>query len=393
MKKFLLPIFIVVLVAVLSACQQKEAIVETESPSVETCPACVPCGTCEDLKQLSFFETMDFAPSGYTPGYRYFLAGKLNENGIITQIHFDMVSTANISKRSRDYQMNVSYLMVGGTLDHQTLEIFIGGSTENIPQAMYIIRGQIKSDGSDLIQSLPLLSFFGAPVNPQTVPVSEIYQLLSTGINGLDINESTTVYDVLSKVGLWNQTGSSVRNGRSVIGLKGRWGGGTFHEQLIALENYIIANDFTLVDLYDFLTNTNQANDQLRDTVAGATMMFEPKILAIVAQAAGIDLWDGTPTVIESIESNGQYEVTVRVKGYHEMRVKVIFDSSKTITSIVVLSHTETPSIGGVVIDGDFINDMIINQNNLSELDLTAGATMTAQGLIDAVIKAKAHIA
>jgi hypothetical protein len=393
MKKLLLPIFCVILVAVLSACQQNVTETETVTPVVDTCETCVPCPTCETTPQLSFFETMDFAPAGFTPGYRYFLAGTLNESGVITQIHFDMVSTASISKRSRDYQMNVSYIMVGGTAGNQTLEIFIGGSTANIPQTMNNIRGSIQSNGSDLIKSLPLLSFTGAPVNPATTPVAEIYQLLSTGIVGLEINDETTVYDVLSKVGLWNQATSSVRNGRTVIGLTGRWGGGTFHQQLVALEKYIVENSFTLVELYHFLATTNQINDTTRDTVAGATMMFEPKILAIVAQAAGIDLWDGTPTVVESVVLNGNHEVTVRVKGYNEMRVKVIFNSEKTVTSIVVLSHTETPSIGGPVISGTFINQIISNQNNLLELTLVAGATMTAQGLIDAVIKAKAHIA
>jgi uncharacterized protein with FMN-binding domain len=393
MKKFLLPIFCVLLVAVLSACQQKETEITTETPVVDTCPSCVPCETCEVNPQYSFFETMDFAPAGFTPGYRYFLAGTLNASGVITQIHFDMVSTASISKRSRDYQMNVSYITVGGTLGNQTLEIFLGGSTANIPQAMNTIRGAILADGSNLIKSLPLLTFTGAPVNPTTVPVAELYQLLSTGIPGLEIDDETTVYDVLSKVGLWNAATSSVRNGRTVIGLTGRWGGGTFHQQLVALENYIVQNNFTLVELYHFLSTTNQIDDTTRDTVAGATMMFEPKILAIVAQAAGIDLWDGTPTVIESVSVNGNYEVTVRVKGYHEMRVKVVFNSLKTITSIVVLSHTETPSIGGPVLTGTFINEIINNQNNLTELTLVAGATMTSQGLIDAVVKAKAHIA
>lgn len=373
MKKLVLLFLCAFSFALLTACNETDD--QPESPEVPQQ---------ETPSPSSFFEVMDFEPSGYTPGYRYFLAGSLNETGEITQIHFDMVSTSNISKRSENYQMNVTYIMVGGLKDYQTIDIFIGGSTENIAQAMYSIKGQIKADGSDLLMDLPLLSFFGAPVDKESIPVDEIYQLLSTGFDNFDITEETTVANLLSQVRLYDSENSVVKNGRKVIGLTGKWGGGTFHEQLLALESYIVNEALTLEELYTFLTETNQADDQERDVVTGVTMMFEPKIIKIVAKAAGIDLWDGEPTVTDAKIENSNHIITVRIMGYHEMLVEVELSADKNLVNLTVVEHTETANIGKDVIDGDFISQLI-NADQIDDVEIIAGATKTSQALIDAI--------
>lgn len=373
MKKLVLLFLCVFSFALLTACDETDD--QPESPEVPQQ---------ETTSPSSFFEVMDFEPSGYTPGYRYFLAGSLNEDGEITQIHFDMVSTANISKRSENYQMNITYIMIGGLQDYQTIDIFIGGSTENIPQAMYTIRGQIKADGSDLIMGLPLLSFFGAPVNPESVPIDEIYQLLSTGFDNFNITAETTVADLLAQVRLYDSENSLVKNGRKVIGLTGKWGGGTFHEQLMALESYIVSEALTLEELYTFLTETNQADDQQRDTIAGATMMFEPKMIKIVAKAAGIDLWNGEPTVVDAKVENSNHIITVRIMGYHEMLIEVELSAEKELINLAVLEHTETAGFGKDVIEGDYISQLI-SADNLDQVQIIAGSTKTSNALIDAI--------
>lgn len=380
MKKLVLLFLCTISFVLLTACTQVEEKGGTpEKPEQEiTSPS-------------SFFEVMDFEPSGYTPGYRYFLAGSLNEDGEITQIHFDMVSTAHISKRSENYQMNVTYIMVGGLKDYQTIDIFIGGSTENIAQAMYSIKGQIKADGSDLLMDLPLLSYFGAPVDKESIPVNEIYQLLSTGFDNFDITDETTVANLLNQVRLYDNENSLVKNGRKVIGLTGKWGGGTFHEQLLALESYIVSEALTLRELYTFLSETNQADDQDRDVVAGATMMFEPKIVEIVAQAAGIDLWDGEPTITDERIENSNHIITVRIMGYHEMLIEVELTEDLELVGIDVLEHTETANIGQDVIDGDFISQLI-SADDFSQVEIIAGATKTSQALIDAITTAINHL-
>lgn len=397
MKRITLFFCMFVTLFFLAACQNTVETPEenTTSPNGDTQePDCeeVEVPTCEETPQLSFFETLDREASGFTPAYRYFLAGSLNDDGIVTSIHFDMVTTMGVSKRSTDYRMNVSYIMTGGMPDHQTLEIYVGMSTHNIPQGMFFIRGAIAHDGSDLIKDLPIFTLMGAPINRETVPVADIYQALSTGLTNLEIDDTTTVAEVLAAVNLFDAQNEQVRNGRAVTGLTGRWGGGTFHQQMLALEQHIVGNNMTLEDVYALLTTSNQADDVTRDTVAGATVMFYEPLQLIVAQAAGIDTWDGEPTVVEYEVVGGNHEVTVRVKGYYEMLIKVIFNSDKTLTDIVVLEERETPSIGGVVFEGPFIETVISNQDDLEDVDLIAGATDTSKALVDAVTAAQAHI-
>lgn len=393
MKKLTSIVFCIFALSFMLACNEEST--ETTQTQEATTTEQVELTTTENLEEnespSSFFEVMDFQPSGYTPGYRYFLAGSLDSDGSITQIHFDMVSTSDISKRSENYRMNVSYIMIGGSEDYQTIDIYLGGSTENIAQAMYTIKGQIKADGSDLLMSLPLLSFFGAPVDHKTVPVAEIYQLLSSGIEGFDIDDQTTLADFLKEINLYDTDNALVKNGRQVLGLKGKWGGGTFHEQLLALESYIVEEGLTLVELYDFFTQNNQVDDLERDAVAGVTMMFESKMVKIVAAAAGIDLWDGETVVTDAKMVSGNHVLTVRTMGYNEMTVQVELTPEKSLVSISVLEHTETSGFGLEVIEGDFISQ-IISSNDLSQIDTVSGVTQTSNALIESVEVALSYL-
>jgi fumarate reductase flavoprotein subunit len=100
----------------------------------------------------------------------------------------------------------------------------------------------------------------------------------------------------------------------------------------------------------------------------------------------------GAPKAVEGVvdtETDGEDTVyTVEVTGLNSMTVEVTIDATGTITAMEVTDHTETAGIGGVVIDGDFIQGILDNQTDLDGIDTVAGATMTSEALVDAARKA-----
>lgn len=335
--------------------------------------------TCIVPIETSFYETMFFEGSGYTPGYNYYLSGSLNELGEITSIRYDMVSIYGVSKRSNDYLMNNATLIIGGETGHQTIDLFIGGSTDNIPQVYNSIKGVIASDGSTTLKSLGILGAYpGAVVSYQ----EEIYGLLEEAFQ-ITIDDTTTIADLLTPVGLFDTTNNVVKNGRKVVELTGVHGGKNYDHQLQALETYVVDNHLTLAQLYTLVSTNNQGFDNV-DAVAGATILFDQKIVKITMEAAGITV-NNDPVVIGNTVTNNETTITVRATGLHEMTVQIVFDNTKTITSVNVLTHTETEGYGKEVIEGTFIQTIIDNQTELSKVDAIAEATLTSNALIEAV--------
>jgi uncharacterized protein with FMN-binding domain len=113
-------------------------------------------------------------------------------------------------------------------------------------------------------------------------------------------------------------------------------------------------------------------------------MMFEPKMIKIVAKAAGIDLWNGEPTVVDAKVENSNHIITVRIMGYHEMLIEVELSAEKELINLAVLEHTETAGFGKDVIEGDYISQLI-SADNLDQVQIIAGSTKTSNALIDAI--------
>lgn len=363
------------LLTFLTACQECPEVEELDCPECEECLECEPC---EETPQLYFYEEMYFEGSGYTPAYNYYLSGALNENGEIRQIRFNMVSQSGTSKRSSDYLMNNATLLIGGSLGHQTMDLFIGGSTENIPQVYNTIQGEIASDGSTLLMNLGIMGAYpGAVVNHQ----DEIYGLLENALD-MTIDETTTLAEFLSKVGLYDEEDSLVKNGMTTIELTGAYGGRSFNHQLQAIEEYIVENSLTLEEVYTLLSTNNQGYDE-RDAIAGATIMFDGKMQAIVAQAAGIELPERQAMVIGQVEEASETIITVKAYGLHEMIVQVRLDDSRNVLEVSVLNHTETEGYGKELIEGEYLDQFI--DTDLADVDEVAGATLTSEGIIEAV--------
>lgn len=374
MRKIKLLLLTLALVFTLAACTECEECEECkECPTCETCEECEECPTC---LQESFYVELEFEASGYTPAYMYYLSGTLNENGEVTDIRFDMVSSSGTSKRSTDYLMNNATFTIGGTSGNQTLDIFIGGSSTNIAQIYNKISASTTADGSELFKAnFPVLSSYG-PVQH----VEEIYATLANGL-GITIDDTTTLADVLTAAGLYDTDNSLVKNGSAYVELTGAYGGKSYDAQLTALEEYIVANTLTLEEAYNLVASTNQGYDN-RDTVAGATIMFDSKIVKIVAEAAGITIDPNATSIVGTTMDGTNTIITVKAKGMYDIVASVTIDDAGNITTITVVSHTETDTLGGKVItDGDLVAAIIAGQADIDAVDGVAGSTLTSNAL------------
>lgn len=378
MKKIMLFIAFLGLTFTLAACAPCEECVECTQ--CEECETCEECEVCEDCVQTSFYVEKDYEASGYTPAYTYYLSGTLNELGEITSIRYDMVSDNGTSKRSTDYKMNNASFVVGGTSGNQTLDIFIGGSSASIPQIFNKISATTTTDGTELFKTnFPILGAYpGAPV----AHADEIYDVLATGLN-ITIDDTTTLAEVLTAAGLYDVDNSLVKNGNVKVALTGAYGGGSYNSQLTAIEEYAVANKLTLEELYEVVSMNNQGYDN-RDTIAGATVMFDAKLVEISAMAAGITVDPNATVIVGNVMSGTDTVITVKAKGMYPMVAEVTIDNTGSITAISVLSHNETEGLGKDVIDaGTFVQSIIDGQSNIDGVDGVAGSTLTSNGLKD----------
>ena len=90
--------------------------------------------------------------------------------------------------------------------------------------------------------------------------------------------------------------------------------------------------------------------------------------------------------MISKEKVNNQIVYTVSQKGYGgRITSKVIFENSRII-SIEIISHHETANRYNLIIDNDYLNKMINNQNNLESLDTVSTATVTSTALKKMII-------
>jgi electron transport complex protein RnfG len=88
------------------------------------------------------------------------------------------------------------------------------------------------------------------------------------------------------------------------------------------------------------------------------------------------------------IDANGNYVFVAYGDGYGgKIRIKISITPDGKIASVETLSHNETPSHGGALLDGeDFYNKFIgIGQSGVGGVENTAGVTSTSDGFKEAV--------
>lgn len=328
----------------------------------------------------AFYVEAEFEGSGYTPAYTYYLSGTLNDDSEITDIRMDMVSANGVSKRSNDYLMNSLNIQIGGTESNQTIELFVGGSSENIAQIFNTVKGENITSEMKVLDLTVMGAYPGAVVDHE----DEIWGVIADGL-GITIDATTTLDTFATAAGLYNAESSLFMNGYKHITLTGKWGGMSYDSQLTALEAHIVDNNLTLAEAYELVTTANQGMDD-RDTVAGATVFFDPKIQETFRLAAGVEKAE-TEVEEEVVGEDSIYTVTA--KGLTNITAEVTIDADGLVTSIVVTEHSETPEIGGVVIeDAAFIQSLIDNQTDLSMVDAVSGATLTTDALKEIVQEA-----
>ena len=85
--------------------------------------------------------------------------------------------------------------------------------------------------------------------------------------------------------------------------------------------------------------------------------------------------------VVSKEKTNNQVIYNVSQKGYGgKIKAEVTFENDQ-IVSIEITSHHETPNRYQLVIDEDYLNKLINNQNNLENLDTISSATVTSTAL------------
>lgn len=88
------------------------------------------------------------------------------------------------------------------------------------------------------------------------------------------------------------------------------------------------------------------------------------------------------------IDANGNYVFVAYSDGYGgKIRIKISITPDGKIASVETLSHNETPSHGGALLDGeDFYNKFIgIGQSGVGGVENAAGVTSTSDGFKEAV--------
>ena len=87
----------------------------------------------------------------------------------------------------------------------------------------------------------------------------------------------------------------------------------------------------------------------------------------------------------------GVYEGSARgFNAESSIKISVTVDKDENVSDVIILSHEETPSIGGVALE-KLVKD--IEEKNVEDIDVISGATRTSEGFIkaleDALSKAK----
>ncbi len=126
------------------------------------------------------------------------------------------------------------------------------------------------------------------------------------------------------------------------------------------------------------------------------TVLMALLLVAALAACGGITYpveYDNG-TVVAVVETDGGYIVSVEVQGFAGVPIEadLTITAEGNVTAFVVTSHMETAGWGKDVIDGDYITQLLANQNSLGSVDAVSGSTATSDGLKNAIRVAKEHI-
>ncbi len=216
------------------------------------------------------------------------------------------------------------------------------------------------------------------------------YNALAQETGAEAVTEETLVKDLVALHGLYAD-GSYVA-GTNRVSFNGIAGGRSYGEQIQAIEDYILANNMTLEDVYEMFKTVNQSGDDIatRDVIAGATITFVGDFQRMAYVAIHGEIFEGV--VAHTENEDGTIKVEVVTQGYGgEIETNITFNADKTVASISVRDHVESDGYGAdFLIEGsDFMTALVANG---ADTDVVAGSTATSNALIKAVTLAQDYV-
>ncbi len=349
---------------------------ETEKPSVETFAA--------------EYEIEGTTSEGLPKNDTFIFEGT-TEDGIITELNFDIIRNkgkeGEYSKKDlMGYLMNVSDVEIEKVgEDYKLTKFSAAGYDEAIEGAQYMVTAS-----SDVITDTTKfneLSFMNlatqAELSLDDAITAYKYVAVEAGVD--DFSEETLVKDLISKFDLYKE--NSFVEGSNRISFAGYNGGRSYGEQIEAIRTYILEQKMTLEEVYEMFETVNQIDVPVleRDTISGATIVFIGDFQRMVDIAINGEIFEG---VVTHTVTDGNTKVEVVTQGYGgEIETHITFDSEGKIIEIAVKDAQETTGIGEVLTkeNSEFIKSLIAGQDNIDEVEVVSGATVTSKSLISAI--------
>ena len=340
------------------------------------------------------YEMQGTTSAGLPKNDTFIFEGTVDENGIIKTLNFDIIrnkgTEEEYSKKDiMGYMMNVSDADVQETENGFTLARLTANSYAVFPGKdvgeQYMVSASLENLTTDA--TFKDLTIINLATQEEMDLESAIvaYNYLAKEAQIDELTGDTLVCDLLVPFGLYAD-GNFVA-GQKRVSFAGINGGRSYGEQIDAIVDYILANNMTLEDVYEMFRTENQQSTPIedRDTITGATIAFVGDFQRMVYLAIHGELFEG---VTNSTTQDGTTMLEVITQGYGgEIETHITFDDETSkIVEISIRDANETADVGAKLYEegSDFLQALIDGQDNVSEVDVVSGATVTSNALIKA---------
>ncbi len=393
MKKLVSLLVSLVLVAGLVGCS-------SETETAETTPT--PEATEEVSATQTFsaeYEMLGTTSSGNPKNDTFIFEGTTDENGIITELYFDVIRNKGLEGEYSKtdiygYEMNVSDAIITETEEGFKLDSLTSkGYSEEFAEGglQFLNNATIENlTPETTFGELTVTDYTGTQLSPEDAIIS--YKGLAVEAGVEELSADTLVSDLVDLHGLYD--GTTFVAGENRVSFEGIGGGRSYGEQIQAIADHILANEMTLEEVYDMFKTVNQSGSEIaeRDVVSGATIQFVGDFQRMVYVAMHGELFQG---VVTHTEVDGNKKVEVVTQGYGgEIETHVTFDAEGNIVEIAVRDDNESGDYGAkLTVEGsDYINALIDGQADVASVDVVSGSTKTSDALKLAVQYAQDYI-
>ena len=391
-KKILKALLAAGIMVSMSACASKE------NTSTETTTTAEPSSTATTSAETPFsaeYEMQGTTSAGLPKNDTFIFEGTVDENGIIKTLNFDIIRNKGTEdeyskKDIMGYMMNVSDADVQTTDNGFTLASLTANGFTIFPGKdageQFMVSASLENlTAESTFKELEVINL-GTQEKMDLDSAIVAYSYLAKEAGVEELTGDTLLSDILAVFGLYKD-GNFVA-GQNRVSFAGYNGGRSYGEQIDAIVDHILANDMTLDDVYEMFRTVNQQSTPIeeRDMITGATIAFVGDFQRMVYLAIHGELFEG---VINSTTTDGQTKVEVVTQGFGgEIETHVTFDDeSGKIVDITIRDANESADYGAKLCaeKSDFLKSLIAAQENVGEVDVVSGATVTSNALIKAV--------